>query len=185
MKYTNKMVTGILMFTGALLFLFALIISEALYPGYHTTQVISDLGVGQTAILFNPAIFIFGLCSIVCAYLLLNVQVDRIFIVLLGITGIGAVLVGLIPETAGVPHVIAAAMVFVSGSLCAISGYRVFRGPFAVISLILGIITIIATVLLAGGLYLGLGIGGMERIAAYPVITWTLGAGGFLMSPGK
>jgi hypothetical membrane protein len=185
MKYTNKILAGIMVFLGTSLFLFGIIISEARYPGYHVSSVISDLGVGPTAWLFNSSVFIFGIFLIISAYLLLNIGTNRYFTALLGLAGLGAVLVGLIPETQGAPHVFAAVMVFIFGGLCAITGYSVFRGPFSIISPFLGIIALIATILLASGIYLGLGMGGMERMIAYPLIIWGFGAGAYLMSPGK
>jgi len=174
-----------LIFIGTALFLFGIMISEVLYPGYQVTQVISDLGVGPTAWLFNSTIFIFGIFLIISAYLLLNIGTNRYFTILLGLAGTGAILVGLIPETQGVPHVIAAAMVFLSGGLCALTGYRVFRGPFSLFSPVFGCITLVAMVLFASDLYPGLGIGGMERMMAYPLIIWAFGVGAYLMSPGK
>jgi hypothetical membrane protein len=185
MKYTNKMLAGILVFLGTSLLLLGIIISEARYPGCHVSSVISDLGVGPAAWLFNSSVFIFGIFLSVSAYLLLNIGTNRYFSTLLGLTGLGAVLVGLIPETQGAPHVIAAAMVFIFGGLCAITGYHLFRGPFSIISPFLGIIALTATIFLASGIYLGLGMGGMERMIAYPLIIWGFGAGAYLMSPGK
>ena len=65
MKYTNKMLAGLLIFVGTAAFFSGIILSEALYPGYHVTQVISDLGVGPTAWLFNSTISIFGIFLII------------------------------------------------------------------------------------------------------------------------
>jgi hypothetical membrane protein len=185
MKYTNKILAGMLIFIGTTLFLFGIILSEALYPGYQVTQVISDLGVGPSAWLFNSTIFIFGLSLVISAYLLLNIGTNRYFTVLLGLAGLGAVLVGLIPETQGLPHVIAAGMVFLCGGFCAISGYYVFRGPFSLLSPLFGVISLLAAILFASHLFLGLGMGGMERMITYPLTIWSLGAGAYLMSPGK
>lgn len=185
MKYTNKILAGILIFTGTAIFLFGIIISEVLYPGYHVTSVISDLGVGSTAWLFNSSMVISGIFLIFSAYLLLNIGTNKYFTVLLGLAGLGATLVGLIPETHGVPHVIAAILLFTSGGLLAVTGYYVFRGPFSIISPVLGIISLTAMIFLALNLYFGLGMGGIERMVAYPLIIWGLGAGAYLMSPGK
>ncbi len=174
-----------LIFIGSTFFLFGIIISEAIYPGYHVTQMVSDLGVGPTAWLFNSTIFIFGISIIISAYLLLNIGTNRYFTLLLGLAGLGAVLVGLVPENLGTSHAIAAAMVFLFGGFCAITGYKVFRGPFTLLSPLFGIITLVAAILFASQLYIGLGAGGMERMITYPLIIWALGAGAYLMSPGK
>lgn len=174
-----------LIFIGTATLLFGINISEAIYPGYQVTQVISDLGVGPTAWLFNSTIFIFGLFLIISAYLLLNIGTNRYFTILIGLAGIGAIFVGLFPETQGIPHGMAATMVFLSGGLCALTGYHVFRGPFSIFSPVLGSITLFAMILFASNLYFGVGTGGMERMMAYPLIMWALGVGAYLMSPGK
>jgi membrane protein implicated in regulation of membrane protease activity len=61
---------AILLF-GAAQFLLLLVAAEALYPGYSVaTNAISDLGVGETAIVFNTSIILFGAASFGAAYLL-------------------------------------------------------------------------------------------------------------------
>ena len=47
---------------------------------------------------------------------------------------------------------------------------------------ILGTVALIALVLYATGIYLGLGVGGMERILVYPDILWALGFGGWIVA---
>jgi len=54
--------------------------------------------------------------------------------------------------------------------------------PFSSISVILGLMTLGALSLFLGGIYLGLGRGGMERMIAYPVLMWGAGFGGYLMA---
>jgi len=53
MKFTVKVIAGMLIFIGASMSLMGIVIAEALSFGYHVSQVISDLGVGQTAVFFN------------------------------------------------------------------------------------------------------------------------------------
>ena len=183
MMYTNRTRAGALIFIGSAWLLMGIVVSEALYPGYHVTQMISDLGVGSTAAIFNPAIFGFGLLLIAAAYLLHTPGINRCFLVLLVLTGLGAVGVGVFPETIIVTHSICAITVFVCGGLCAILGYRVFRAPWSWFSVVLGVITLVAVVLLGVKIYLGLGAGGMERIIAYPLIIWAIGTGAYLMAP--
>jgi len=162
-----------------------IIVSEALYPGYKVTQMISNLGVGSTAMIYNPAIFGFGLLLIAAAYLLHAAGTNRWFLVLLALTGLGAAGVGVFPETIIVPHSICAITVFISGGLCAILGFRIFTGPWSWFSPVWGAITLVAVVLLGAKVYLGLGAGGMERIIAYPLIIWAIGTGAYLMAPEK
>lgn len=185
MIFTNRTRAGVLIFIGTAWFLMGIVVSEALYPGYRVTQMISDLGVGPTALLFNTAIFGFGLLLIASGYLLHTAGINRWFSVLLALTGLGAAGVGVFPETIIVPHACCAITVFVCGGLGAILGYRVFTGPWSWFSPVLGTITLIAVILLGTKCYLGLGAGGMERIIAYPLIIWAIGTGAYLMAPEK
>jgi hypothetical membrane protein len=183
MTLTHKTRAGALIFIGTAWFLMGIIVAEALYPGYHVTQMISDLGVGSTAIIYNSAIFGFGILLIASAYLLHKAGTNRWFLILLALTGLGTAGVGIFPETIIIPHSICAITVFICGGLCAIVGYRIFPVPWSWFSPVLGIITLVAIVLLGAKIYLGLSAGGMERIIAYPLIIWAIGTGAFLMAP--
>lgn len=183
MTYSNRTRAGVLMFIGTAWFLMGIIVAEALFPNYQVTRMISDLGVGTTATIFNSAIFSFGLLLITAAYLLHTEGAKRWFLILLALTGLGAAGVGIFPEDIVVPHSICAITVFVCGGLCAILGYRIFSGPWSWFSPVLGIITLVAVVLLGAKVYLGLGAGGMERMIAYPLLIWALGTGAYLMAP--
>jgi hypothetical membrane protein len=183
MKFTDKVIAGILIFIGASMCLMGIIFAEALYPGYHVAQVISDLGVGQTATFFNVSMIIFGCLFIAAAYLLRKAGTDTVFCSLMALTGVAQACVGIFPETLGLPHVAAAATVFIGGCMLAILSFRVFPVPWAWISVVLGIIMLAAIILLFAGFYLGLGKGGMERIIVYPFIIWALGSGVMFMAP--
>ncbi len=185
MTYTNKTRAGVLLFIGTAWFLMGIVVSEALYPGYHVTQMISDLGVGSTALVYNSSIIVFGFVLLAAAYLLRKEEPDIWFSALMGLIGIGAIGVGIFPENTGTPHVISAMIVFIFGGIVAIMSYRVFPAPWAWFSVALGIITLAAIILLGAKCYLGLGAGGMERMIAYPLILWALGSGAFLMAPAK
>jgi len=185
MTYTNKILAGALLFLGTAWFLMGIVVAEALYPGYHGTQMISDLGVGSTAPVYNSSIIVFGIMLIAAAYLLRKEGTDIWFSALIVLVGIGAIGVGIFPENTGTPHVIAAMIVFICGGVIAIMSFRVFPAPWAWFSGALGTITLAAIILLGSKCYLGLGAGGMERMIAYPLILWALGSGAFLMAPAK
>lgn len=183
MKFTNNTLAGALIFIGALWSLMGILVSEALYPDYHVTQMISDLGVGSTAPIFNSSILIFGILLIAAAYLLQKAGTEIFFPALMVLIGIGDACIGIFPENTGTPHLIAATIVCISGGIIGIMSFRVFPVPWAWISGALGIITFAAIVLFGSGHYLGLGAGGMERIIVYPLYFWALGSGAFLMTP--
>ena len=109
---------------------------------------------------------------------------------LLALAGPGEILVGLFPENVNItPHSIGAAAHFVSGNLgiavlgMAIAATRRQR-PLAVFSIVAGSLGLLATALFVSGRYLGIGIGGMERIAAYPLPLWLIVVGVSLLRQG-
>jgi hypothetical membrane protein len=101
-------------------------------------------------------------------------------LVLLTLAGPGPILVGLFPENVNItPHAIGAAAHFVSGNLgIAVLGIAIAathrQKLLAIFSIIAGSVGVIATALFISGHYLGMGIGGMERIAAYPLPLWLM-----------
>ena len=89
--------------------------------------------------------------------------------------------VGVFPETTGGLHVLVSFVAFFFTGLAALSSYRVVGPPFSYLSAVLGAVTLAALALYAGGVYLGLGPGGMERMVAYPAVVWVIGFGANLM----
>ncbi len=184
MRSNDQVTAGFLVFAGSGLFLLGMIIAEAAYPGYSISQnVISDLGVGQTALIFNSAAITCGLATISSAYFIRHCFNSRLFIILLGLSGIGILGVGLFPLNTGHIHDAFAAIAFISGSLAVVYSSKIFHPPFRYLSAYLGVFSIIAVIFYANGYFLGLGKGGMERLIVFPVIIWTMGFGGALMKP--
>lgn len=99
-------------------------------------------------------------------------------LMLLAWAGIGIIAVGVYPENENIElHRIGAAGHFVLGNLSmAVLGLALWqargRRALAVYSLVSGIVGLVATALFITDHYLGLGIGGMERVAAYPLPLW-------------
>jgi hypothetical membrane protein len=183
MRLTLRNTAGTLLFVGAAQFLVAMIVAEALYPGYSVSgNWISDLGVGPTAALFNSSVSLFGILAVVGSYFLFRASKDHLLPALLALSGLGAMGVGIFPETTGMPHIAAATLAFIFGALAAIAAYRIERPPLSYFSVILGISSLTAMVLLHFQSYLGIGFGGMERMIVYPILLWTVGFGGYLMS---
>ena len=102
---------------------------------------------------------------------------------LLALTGIGMIGVGLFPEdVSNRGHVISAGIQFITGNLAiALIGMRCktvnLKRGWLVTSVILGVAGLSATFLFVSGYGLGLGIGGMERVAAYTFPVWLIAAG--------
>lgn len=102
---------------------------------------------------------------------------------LLVVTALGMLGVGLFPEDVNHgAHVASAATQFITGNAAMIvfgiaaNGVKPGRA-FSVISIALGVTGLLATMLFPQGYGLGLGVGGMERVAAYTLPLWLITTG--------
>ena len=135
-----------------------------------------------SAYLFDISIALLGLLFLVGAYYLDRAYHWRPATIVIALAGIGALGVGLFPETAGIWHILFSLVAFLFAGLMAVLTARFQKKPMSYFSVILGLVTLAALVLDIGGEYLGLGAGGMERMVLYPVLVWSLGFGGHLMA---
>jgi hypothetical membrane protein len=191
---SNASKAGVAIFVGAVQFSLFLILAEIYYPGYNvSTNYVSDLGatcptsgpcvINQpTSNIFNISIIILGLLILVGGYFLQRAFHWKPASIMIGLAGIGAMGVGLFPETTGIWHSIFSLIVFLFAGLAALTTARFQRKPMFYFSIILGLLTLAALFLYVGSVYLGLGPGGMERMVVYPVLTWSIGFGGHLMA---
>lgn len=104
-------------------------------------------------------------------------------LILLALAGVGIIAVGLYPEDVQIEyHRLGAAGHFVCGNLGMVVlgiALKQARGrqALAVYSIVSGVVGLVATALFVSDVFLGLGIGGMERLAAYPLPLWLSVAG--------
>jgi len=114
-------------------------------------------------------------------------------LVVLSLAGLGIILVGVFPENENIAlHRVGAAGHFVLGNMAmAILGIALAMGSgvaadltktggqsaLAIYSIVSGVVGLVATALFITDHFLGLGIGGMERLAAYPLPLWLMVAG--------
>jgi len=191
----SRKLAGILIFIASLQFVLAMTISEALYPQYSVSaNYISDLGepskAGSVAYIFNSSIFLLGLLTVISAYLIQRTFDYKIFSTFLVLAGIGAMGVGLFPESFGILHKVASFITFFFGAISAVVSYKLQKPPLSYLAVVLGLLSLISLVLFGlkiFGLevYLGLGVGGMERMIAYPTLLWALGFGGHLIGSSE
>jgi len=182
MKYEDSKIAGLLLFIGSVQCVLGIIIAEALYPGYSTSEnYISDLGVGPSSLIFNSSVFLLGMLVMGGAYFIQRTFNFRLFSILSAITGMGAIGVGLFPEDTGVIHVVFSLITFLFAGLSAVLSYKLQKPPLSYFSVVLGALSLSALVLFSSGIYLGLGKGGMERMIAYPALLWAIGFGGHLI----
>ena len=174
--------TGILLILGTAQFILAMIIAESIQPGYSIADnYVSDLGVGNSALLFNGSIFIIGLLISTSACLIFQRFRNKLFSVLLFLGGIGTMGVGVFPETTGSIHLAFALIAFLCGGLSMIASYMIVKKPLSIISIALGVVTLSALILFIARVFLGLGQGGMERLIVYPELIWCIAFGGYLL----
>jgi hypothetical membrane protein len=191
---SNASKAGVAIFVGAVQFSIGLILAEIYYPGYNvSTNYVSDLGatcptsgpciINQpTSNIFNFSIVLLGILILVGAYFLQRAFHWKPATVLIALAGIGAMGVGLFPETTGIWHSIFSLIVFLFAGLSALVMARFQKKPMFYFSIMLGLFTLVALFLYVGSIYAGLGAGGMERMVVYPVLVWSIGFGGHMMA---
>jgi hypothetical membrane protein len=149
------------------------------YGGYsYSADVISDLGTSSSAlpVLMNASFVVQGLLIAAGALLLapgLSGAGARLVRVLLVVAGLGVLLVGLFPSDGNATvHEIAAAAHLLGGGTGLIAlayGVRPRSEALGTVLALLGLAGVIGTVFFAAAVFLGLGEGGMERVAAYVI----------------
>lgn len=145
----------------------------------HTTMNISFIVLGIT--------MVSG--TLVLRKQLANSYLTNLGFIFIVLGGIGTVLVGLFPEnTVLAMHIIGAALPFVFGNLGMIAlGASLKRLPVWLrsYSVISGVIGLLALGFFTTSTYLGIGLGGMERIVSYPLTIWMIGLGLYLLLSPK
>ncbi|MBU0668063.1 DUF998 domain-containing protein [Patescibacteria group bacterium] len=172
---------GILLFLGPTQLFLCMVVAAALYPNYNiANNYISDLGMAgsSAAWLFNISILLFGASVMLAANIMRSK--NKLFALLALLTGLGFFGVGIFPADFAVAHLTLALIGFIFGGMMMIAAFKLKLQWFGQISVLLGLFSLIATGLLLADLTLGLGIGGMERLAFYPILIWTASFGGIL-----
>lgn len=197
MQLEPRKLAGALLFVAAAQFFVGMLFAEALYPNYSISgNYISDLGATcdnagmcvihqPTANIFNGSVLLLGVLLVIAAYVFWRTLGWKIFSILILLTGIGAVGVGVFPETAPLAHEITSDIAFIFAGISAIWAYRLTKAPMSYLSVSLGVVCLVAIVLFTANVLLGLGVGGMERMIVYPVVLWAVGFGAYLMAVGQ
>ena len=183
MRLEDRQWAGLFLFAGTAQFTIGMIIAESVDPSYSVSaNYISDLGVRAGAAIFNSSVFILGATIVATSWFASRAFKDRILMLAFLLTGIGAMGVGVFTENAPYGlHAIVSFITFFFGAITAIVTFRVLRPPLSYLSVLLGLGSLVALGLYISKNYLGLGGGGMERMIAYPVLTWGIGFGGYLL----
>jgi len=191
---------GLLLFLAGVVAFMGIITAESLYPaGYSTSgNEISDLGATEppdsvieepSATIFNTVMMVSGALIILAA---VNIQVGFgrwAAPVLVGLFGLGALGVGIFPGDTGTVHALFAMLTFVTGGAAAIVSVTIMAPPLSYVSVLLGIVALVTLLLhlIMGDSspLAGMGIGGVERWVAYPILLWVTGLGGYLLGRAR
>ena len=190
---------GLLLAVTGIGIVLSTITNEALYPSeraYSTyANTISDLGgtlpPNSYMVQPNRAIFIVtmavaGALVLASTYLLRATIRRRRMLVALGAMGVGLVGIAIFPGNVAGWHPLFSLVAFVGGSVAAITSRKELDAPASYIAVALGVIALVATVLGLDAFaetwpQTAIGIGGVERWIAYPVLLWMVVFGTALM----
>ena len=157
---------------GSLQFIIVMLVAEQLYPGYSPLHnYISDLGAlkAPTSLLFNFSVVLLGLLDMVSSFLLRH-ELGRLGALVLAIAAAGAVGVGIFPEDYGIPHEVSALITFLLGAAAVIIKGTRRGGVYKPLGLAMGAVSLAALALFVPRVQTPLGIGGVERLIAYPIL---------------
>ncbi|MEZ0319129.1 MAG: DUF998 domain-containing protein [Pyrobaculum sp.] len=157
---------------ASLQFIISMLLAERLYPGYDPLRnYISDLGAlkAPTAALFNTSVSLLGILGLIAAYLLRK-ELGKAGAAVLAVAALGAVGVGIFPEDYGMPHGISALITFLLGGVAVIIMGAKRGGVYKPLGAALGAVSLIALGLFIPRVQTPLGIGGLERLIAYPIL---------------
>ena len=172
-RYINA---SIILLIGVIQFFIVMEICQFIYPGYSISDdVVSRLGIGPTALIFNSSLIILGLMGLAASVILYRGGFDKVFNILLIIVSLSIVGVGLFPMDLGLLHLIPSLFVFVYGGVLAIYSSIIDKSRLRYIWLLLGVATLVSLGMFISGNYMGIGRGGMERMIIYPLIIWIIG----------
>jgi hypothetical membrane protein len=169
-------------------------IAAARYGGYsYSADVISDLGTAGSAarVLMNASFVVQGLLIAGGALLLgpgLAGTGGKVARVLLVVSGLGVLLVGLFPSDGNATvHELAAGAHLLGGGIGLIAlayGVRPRSEGLGTALALLGLVGVIGTIFFGSAVFVGLGEGGMERVAGY-VVPLGLAAAGVALARQK
>ncbi len=196
---------GGLFVVGSVQFVLAMILVQLHYPGYTDAgNYISDLGNSTLSpwyAVFNGSIILLGVLGILGTLLIRSAFLARtsvrLGLVFLALTSLGAILVGLFPETAtelgGNVHGYVSDLTFISSGFALLFlGFGMLRDPrwgvYGLYTILSGIVNFLAivgfTLVATAGSY-----GSWERLIVAPILLWAIVAGGHILGlpsyPGR
>lgn len=175
-------------------FLTTIIVARDWHPRYSFAQnTISDLGntacgaYGSRQVCsplhawMNASFIVLGITMISGSILIYQefreTRFSAIAFSFMALAGVGTILVGFFPEnTVSFIHILGATLPFLFGNISLIMLGLALKMPNALraMAVIFGVFSLTAALLFLTQHYLGIGIGGMERLTAYPQTIWLI-----------
>ncbi len=190
--------SGILLFLAGSIALMGIITAEAFYPsgtGYTTfSNEISDLGATRqpnsvsfepSSTIFNTVMWLSGLMILTATFFQHKHFKKLLFTIPVTLFGLGLFGVGIFPGNIRPYHGMSAMLAFLAGGVSAIAAFKIVEFPYKYIGILLGVISLTTwfmAVFSPSTLMQYIGIGGIERWVAYPLMLWLMGLGGYLMN---
>jgi hypothetical membrane protein len=202
-RAVHETVAGVLLSVTGSGMILSISTNEALYPAahHHSTfaNEISDLGgtrppnsymVQPNRMIFIVSMAVAGALVLTATYLLWGVVERRRFLIALGLFGVGIVGIAVFPGNVATYHPLFSMLCFVAGSIAAIMSRKILDVPLRYFAVALGSIALLATVFGSDafadwGPQEFIGIGGVERWIAYPVLLWLVLLGAAFMARGS
>lgn len=187
--------SGCSFLVGGIQWFLGILAAESWYVGYSSRiDYVSDLGIGPTELIYNLSVFVLGAFLVSGSYFLYRSTERKLLPALLVISGIGAMGVGVFPAHLQPMHSIATLLAILFGSFGAIASYTYQSKPMAIFAFVLGVLSLVLAIFFIPYLglptgstitFLGMGKGSLERWAIYPLLSWIIGFGGYLMGTSK
>jgi hypothetical membrane protein len=190
-RFDATTLSGSFFLVGGIQWFLGILAAESWYDGYSSRiDYVSELGIGPTALLYNLSVFVLGAFMVVGAFFLFKSSRKRILPLLITVSGIGAMGVGVFPGYIQPMHSIATLLAIMFGAFSAMASYRHQTKPMSIISLVLGTMSLVLSIVFIPYLglptgstetFMGMAKGSLERWAINPILAWIIGFGGYLM----
>ena len=189
---------GLLLMLPGVGLVMAWLTAEALYPQPYSIHAnsLSHLGATEppgsialqpSATIFNTTMVVVGLMLLAAAYFTFRAFGAKRVSLPIAVLGIAAAGVGVFAlNVNATAHTVVALLAFTSGGVAVILASTIAAPTFRYIWMTLGVVALVAITL---GLFFAdwapiasLGLGGIERWNAYPIVLWLISFGSYLLS---
>jgi hypothetical membrane protein len=179
-RFNLLTVCGSLFLVGGVQWFLGILAAESWYDGYSSRiDYVSELGIGPTALIY----------MVLGVFFLYKSKAKKLLPILVTISGIGAMGVGVFPGYMQPMHSIATMLAIMFGAFAAMASYTYQTKPMSIISLVLGSMSLILSIVFIPYLglptgstvtFMGMAKGSLERWAINPILAWIIGFGGYL-----